>query len=135
MVGNCAGSNAGQQTFNQFGPPPIKLTTSSDIPQPEPSPEGHPRTAIKFFSDRADEDGQFAVICDRACKPVSLCALSGFNEGKWGSIPNFPNVAAFLFQRQFPAATWCTLTVESADENPVKIIGVRTLTITNPTPQ
>jgi hypothetical protein len=101
--------------------------------------QGGPRSrsavAVKFYSDRADEDGQFAVICDRACKAVSLCSLPGYNQGEIGSLPGFPNVAAFLLRRQFPAATWCVLTVESEDEKSEKSNGVRTLTVTNPTPR
>jgi hypothetical protein len=130
----CAQGPGSQATFNQYGAPPIKVTASLDTPQPPPSSTGHPRASVKFYTDRNDDDGQFAVICDRACKAVSLCSLPGFNQGDFGSIPDRPDVAAFVFKRQFPAAYWCVLTVESEDDQPVKILGVKTLTFTNPAP-
>jgi hypothetical protein len=36
----------------------------------------------------------------------------------------------FLFQRQFPALTPCTLTVESRDNEAIKILGISTATHT-----
>jgi hypothetical protein len=133
--GNCAGINNGQQIVNQYGDPPVKITASLDTPQPPPSPTGHPRASVKFYTDRNDNDGQFAVICDHACNAVSMCGLEGYNQGEWGKIPGQPDVAAFLFHRQFPAAHWCVLTVESEDDQPVKIIAVKTLTLTNQPPK
>ncbi len=122
----CAQGQGSQATFNQFGPPPAKITTSN-VRKIAAGADGHPRAAIDFYTDRPDDYGQFEVSCDRACIPVDVCILIGQNTTKFATVPDEPDIGVFLFQRQFPATTWCTLTVESRDEKPIEITAVRIL--------
>jgi hypothetical protein len=87
---------------------------------------GHPRAAVKFHSDDPVDRGQFEVSCDRACTPVQFCPLMGSNAGALATVSDRANIAEFLFQRQFPALKDCVLTVESRDDEAVKIVGITT---------
>jgi hypothetical protein len=111
-----------------LGPPKILV---SKLPWQSSSATGHPHTSVEFYTDKPDEGGQFGVLCDRACNPVEMCVLLGQNSGVMGHMVGDIDTAVFLFRRQFPAITACTLTVESADDKPVSIIDIKHLLITN----
>jgi hypothetical protein len=111
-----------------LGPPKLIVDIPKELP---PSKDGHPRMSVDFYTDRPDEGGQFGVVCDRACTPVDICTLTGTNSGALGHLIDQPEVAVFLFRRQFPALTVCTLSVESTDDKPIKIIGMKHLLITD----
>jgi hypothetical protein len=113
---------------SSLGPPKIVFDNPKDLP---PSATGHPRQSVDFYTDRPDEDAQFGVVCDRACNPFDICTLQGANSGVLGHLLTNPEVAVFLFRRQVPALTTCTLSVESADDKPIKIIGMKHLLITD----
>jgi hypothetical protein len=106
---------------------PIKITIKESGVVAAP-PSGHPRFAISFYTDDPVDRGQFEVFCDRNCIPVDICRLIGSNASKLATVSDHPDIAEFLFQRQFPALTPCTLTVESRDESPVKIVDIKTST-------
>jgi len=114
---------------SSLGPPKLTVYDAKEL---APSPTGHPRMSVDFYTDRPDEGGQFGVLCDRACKPVDICTLNGDNQGLLGNPVDHPEIAAFLFRRQFPALTSFTLSVESQDDKPVKILGMTHLAITDP---
>jgi len=113
---------------SSLGPPHITMDTPKDLPE---SPEGHPRQSFNFIVDRPDEGGQFGVVCDRACVPVQGCTLQGPNPLTIGFLIDDPTIAVFLFQRQFPSLTVCNLTVESTDRQPIKIVTMKHLYITD----
>jgi len=99
---------------------PIKLITTKveSIPAAQ---NGHPRTAITFYTEDPVERGQFEILCDRSCTPVDISLLEGSNASLLATVSDHPDVAEFLFQRQVPALRECTLTVESRDDKAVKI--------------
>jgi len=89
---------------------------------PSATPSGtNPRASVKFYIDGPDDRGQIELVCDRACSPVAACALEGTNTTLLATVSDNPNIAAFLFRRQFPPLTQCELTVESRDSKPVKL--------------
>jgi hypothetical protein len=104
---------------------PITLKKSASLSVPVPLGQ-HPRAAIAFSTEDPVDRGQFEVLCDQACTPVEVCRLMGQNSTILASVSDQPRVAEFLFQRQFPALTQCTLTVESRDYLPVRILDVIT---------
>jgi hypothetical protein len=108
---------------------PIKITVLASVPVAAP-PGGHPRAAVNFYTDDPVDRGQFEILCDHACTPVEFCTLMGSNAGVLATVSDSEKIAEFLFQRQFPALTRCTLTVESRDDKAVKIIGLTTSTRT-----
>ena len=108
-------------------PPKIIVKKSEEISPPS----NHPAWSIDFFLDRADENAQFGVLCDRACNPLKICTLPGPNSGILGHLAAKPETAVFLFNRQLPALVSCTISVESADEKPIKILGIEHLSITD----
>ena len=120
--------------------PPIHSTLDFNVPKPEPSTDGHPRTSARFYFDRTWVEGDVAIVCDRACNggSWSLCSLPGFNQPSWGRVTGESKIVALFFNRDFPAAVWCTVTVESADEKPVQILRILPLSgprkPTSPTP-
>ena len=87
---------------------------------------GHPQTNVKFYTEDPVDRGQFEIECDRACTPVNACRLLGGNGLRLARVNGQPEVAEFLFQRQFPSLTQCDLTVESRDDQPANIIGIKT---------
>jgi hypothetical protein len=99
-----------------FGPP---VVTS-------PQPRGHPQTTVKFYTEDPVDRGQFEIKCDRACTPVNGCRLLGGNALRLAIVKGYPEIAEFLFQRQFPSLTQCDMTVESQDDTPVTIVGIKT---------
>jgi hypothetical protein len=103
---------------------PIKITTLSESFAVTTPPGGHPRSAIDFQTDDPVDRGQFEIVCDRACTPVDVCRLLGSNSTIFATVSDRADLAEFLFRRQFPAQTPCTLTVESRDDKAVRIIGL-----------
>jgi hypothetical protein len=87
----------------------------------------NPRSSIEFYTERADNEGQFEVLCDHACTPIDMCTLLGANSGLLANVSDDQNVAVFLFKRQFPALTGCYLSVESRDKFPVNILKISAL--------
>ena len=107
---------------------PIKIDVTAPS-APVSTPIGmHPRTGISFYTEDPVDRGQFEVTCDRPCAPVDTCLLQGANPRILATVADQPTLAEFLFQRQFPALTQCSLIVESRDDKPVQIIN---LTISN----
>lgn len=109
-------------------PPKILI---SKAPQEVTSPSKHPAWSFEFFLDRADDNAQFSVLCDRACNPLSICTLQGPNSGVLGHLASNPDVAVFLFERQLPALIPCVISVESADDKPIKILSISHISITD----
>jgi hypothetical protein len=107
-------------------PIPDKPTIATAAPIP---PATHPGMSLELYIDRADENAQYGVLCDRSCNPVSICTLQGPNSGILGHLASNPEVAVFFFQRQLPALTACAISVESADDKPIKVIGMMHLSI------
>ena len=87
-------------------------------------PGSHPRAGVNFCIDSPNNNGHFEVECDRACTPVATCTLQGTNTTKFATVSGRPNLAEFLFLRQFPPLTQCGFAVESRDDKPVKILQV-----------
>ncbi len=102
-------------------PPKFKIMSTGPAATP---PGAHPRTSVKFFLDGPDERGQIEILCDRACSPIDACRLTGQNTTKLATATGNPNLAEFLFLRQFPPLTQCELTVESRDNDPVKLLTI-----------
>jgi hypothetical protein len=112
--------------------PPKILISKGPQPTPDKSvPPGHPSISFEFYIDRADENAQFGVVCDRACNPLSICTLTGPNSAVLGHLASRPEVAVFLFERQLPALIPCAITVESADDKPIKVLEITHLAITD----
>jgi hypothetical protein len=109
---------------------PTKITVLKSGAVPAP-PGKHPRAAITFYADDPIDRGQFEVACDHACTPVEICSLPGTNAGALATVSFDPYLAEFLLRRQFPATTQCELTVESRDDQEVKILKVEATARTN----
>lgn len=116
----CAQGPGSQATYNQYAPPPATITISG-INQIAASSGARPRASVTFYTDKQDDAGQFEIVCDRACTPVDICRLIGSNASVLATVSDDVHLAEFLFRRQFPARTECTLTVESRDERSVII--------------
>ena len=128
------GTLVNPQVTNNLGPAPINVHWEFDPNhQPSPSPSGHPRSTVTFYTDRDDEMGQFAVTCDRACLADEMCVLLGRGPGLTPHIVSSDadsrNIATFLFLSPFPGNLRCNLTVVSLDDKPVKILKVARLEI------
>jgi hypothetical protein len=82
-------------------PTPIKVTIDYNISAPPspPSTDGHPRTWVRFYTDRVWVPGDFAIICDRDCTGdyLSLCSLPGYSRGGWGTLPGESKIVALVF--------------------------------------
>jgi hypothetical protein len=133
--GDCTQNVVGGNGNTNNCTPPIRVTTSFDVPQPAPSEDGHPRASFRFYTDKTWIEGKFAIICDHECHLTpQMCGLPGMNPGtEWGLVND--TVPAIDFHRDFPSATYCLLTVESNDNEPVKVTAVKTLTLTNQKPK
>jgi hypothetical protein len=106
------------------GKPPKII--SSNFSQSRP-PSGKPRAALDFYTEDPIDRGQFEVTCDRPCIPIQTCRLEGSNNSLFATVQNHSEIAEFLFQRQFPAFTKCTLAVESLDDLPISIRAIRAI--------
>ncbi|MGC2246895.1 MAG: hypothetical protein WA609_09855 [Terriglobales bacterium] len=104
---------------------PVKIIKSGSIPVAVPK-GGHPRTGINFKTDDPIDRGQFEVVCDRPCTPVFACNFIGPNAPLFATVSDDPNIAEFIFRRQFPALTECGVIVESRDDKAVTILDVKT---------
>jgi hypothetical protein len=104
---------------------PTKMSVSASFVVAAPA-GGHPRAAVNFSTEDPVDRGQFEVVCDRACTPIDVCRLMGANQTILSTVVDHPEIAVFSFLRSFPQDTACGLTVESRDDRPVEIIGVRT---------
>lgn len=90
-----------------------------------------PLTTVRISTDGSWSDAKFAVVCDRPCEPFEVGLIAGqvmgtnFRKGSFQGKP--PNLAAFdiTSPNPFPSATYLTLTVISADQNPVAVQDVR----------
>lgn len=109
----------------------IKTIKKQTMPQPPPNITwkveetiGN-RVKIRLTVDRPMTDGKFAVMCDRPCKAVGA-GIAGFNSWQYAKIPNVPRIAAFIAiqPNPIPPRVPISLTVESEDEVPIKIIRV-----------
>ena len=105
---------------------PIAITVTDSTSIPAPAVGGHPRATVEFFTDEPVDRGQFEVACDRACAPVSACTLIGSNPSILASVADHSEIAEILLQRQLPALTRCRFTVESRDDNPIKVVSLTT---------
>lgn len=83
-----------------------------------------PRTSITFYTEDPISRGQFEIGCDRPCSPVDVCKLVGGNQSLLATVSTDPTLAEFVFRRDFPNLTQCKLTVESRDDNPVRIVSI-----------
>jgi hypothetical protein len=135
-AGDCSPNIVGVGNTNNCTPP-VRITASFNVPQPGPSADGHPRLSFKFYTDRTWIEGRFVITCDRNCHLMpGACALPGANPGtEWGMMTGASNMPAIDFHREFPAFTYCNLTVESDDTNPVQITGINTLILTDQKPR
>jgi hypothetical protein len=93
---------------------------------------GHPMTFVKIKLDGLFDNPRFAVICDRPCKGVEL-GVSGHSQLCNASIPGKPNFGVIypIAPNPFPAFVEAEFGVSSEDDVPVKILAVKTLTLTN----
>lgn len=91
----------------------------------------NPHVCVKITIDRMMENPQFGVLCDRACKSVFGDVIfppsGGGKQTSWGAIRERPDVAAFVvnFPNPMPSDYGYLACVESEDESPVHILGVR----------
>jgi hypothetical protein len=113
------------------GPPTPRLSWSV-VNRPQPENAKHPRAYVKISLDKSLVDAKFAVTCDRACNAVETGPLPGFNGSTFLRLMNFPQVAAFVIigPNPFPADIEDFLGVESADDEPVRILDVAKFELT-----
>lgn len=126
------GDNSGVATVNNYGPQLPHVTWNFDMSAVKPN-AAHPQQCVVVHIDRTFLDAKFAVVCDRGCKAVSGSAMGkgGYYQSDWGSIPNHPEVAAFVVNspNPMPANDIYRACVESPDTQPVNVVAVKTLTI------
>ncbi len=89
---------------------------------------------MKISIDRTFLDAKFAVVCDRACKAVKgniVLRHAGIAQADWGTIPNHPEIAAFVVNQPnpMPSEVEFLAYVESADDKPVRVLDVKRLAI------
>jgi hypothetical protein len=115
-----------------IGSPEPQLTWSA-IEKSPPENAKHPRAYARITVDRSFPDAKFAVICDRPCSGVEADRLPGSNSVSMGNFPGVPNVAPFIIigPNPFPADIGDVLGVEPEDDQPVRILDVRKLALTD----
>jgi hypothetical protein len=121
-------------TINQYGvTPPDPEVSWRPFEQSQPANAQHPRTFGKITVNRPYENALFAVICDRPCSAKGF-SVEGYNHNCPGSIPGRPDVAAFVvvLPNPFPPNIEAAFSIDSEDDKPVKIVGVKRLALTNP---
>ena len=105
--------------------------------KPPLSNSTHPQVSVKISIDKMFVDAKFAVVCDRPCKAVGgeivLPPEGGIAIPTWGTIPERPDIAAFVVGQPnpMPSNVGYRAYVESADALPVKILDVKPLTVGN----
>jgi len=98
----------------------------------------HPQLSVKISIDKVFVDAKFAVICDRPCRAVRgeivMPPEGGMGQPSWGTIPEHPEVAAFVANQPnpMPSNFGYRAYVESADALPVRIVAVKPLTVSKP---
>jgi hypothetical protein len=128
-TGNCSPNIVGNNNVNNCVPP-VRVFTSFDVPQPRPSEDGHPRVALRFFTDNPWAQGSFAIFCDRSCHINHPCLIPGINPpSEWGHVVGRSDIATMELHTAFPASTDCDLTVESDDQEAIHVIGVMAVPI------
>jgi len=106
--------------------------------KPPLSSSTRPQVSVKISVDKMFVDAKFAVVCDRPCKAVGgeiiLPPEGGIAIPTWGTIPEHPEIAAFVVSQPnpMPSSVGYRAYVESADGLPVKILAVKPLTIGQP---
>jgi hypothetical protein len=110
------------QILELIGQPPKIFEVRSG--QESAAPGKPPQASVTFYTEEPVARGQFEVHCDRPCSPVGICTLIGGNNSLLATVSTDPNLAEFIFRREFPSLTQCKLTVESRDMNPVIIINL-----------
>lgn len=101
------------------------ITVSHDIPQPSTTMNGHPLTAVKFSVEREDYNGNYELVCDRPCRPVSACSVAGLRPASLDNVKDNSTLALLFFHGHMPADTWCAVTIESMDYSPVTVTGIK----------
>jgi len=137
--GICAGGDiSGSPTINNYGPLFPQISWKIDNNRPLPQGVVHPAIWVSVSINRPFLDAKFAVFCDRPCSGVGsqmVTTHGGYIESSWGTLPEAgPNIAAFVVGAPNPmsADDGLLACVQSEDENPVKVIAVKTLTIKKP---
>jgi hypothetical protein len=137
--GICAGGDiSGSPTVNNYGPLLPQISWKIDDKTPLPKTVTHPGVWVSISIDRPFLDAKFAVLCDHPCSGVGsqmVTAHGGYVESSWGTLPEAgPNVAAFVVSAPNPmsADDGLLACVQSEDEDPVKVVAVKTLTIKKP---
>jgi len=132
--GNCIGrDNNGLAVVNNYGLP-LPNVTWTVVPMVDlGKPTTHPAVCLKMNIDKMFADPKFAVFCDRPCKSVGdelNVRGGGYIQTEWGIIPDHPDVAGFVIDQPnpLPASSEFTACVESQDDEPVRILSVKTLT-------
>ncbi|HEV2350205.1 MAG TPA: hypothetical protein VG028_10220 [Terriglobia bacterium] len=123
--------NLGTATVNNFGPQLPNVSWSIED-NPSPPNAKHPEIWVRISIDRTFTDAKFAVICDRPCKAIqgqTLSPYGGYIQSSSGSIPNYPNLAAYVVNgpNPMPSDDQYLALVESEDADPVRIVDVKTL--------
>ena len=130
------GGTVTNPTVNNFTPPAPRVFWSVvDTEQPED--RKRPRTSVKIYLDRAFVDAKFAVRCDRPCDAIGTGSCPGFNQAKFAKYRIVQSSQRFIIigPNPFPSYTNYELQVESQDEQPVQIVSVGRLTLTQDTPR
>ena len=96
------------------------------------------QVSVRISIDKIFMDAKFAVVCDRPCKAVGgeivLPPEGGIAQPSWGTIPEHPEIAAFVTNQPnpMPSNFGYRASVESADTLPVKMLAVKPLTAGKP---
>jgi len=127
------GENSGNPTVNNFGPLVPDVTWSLENKAPHPNAKDSD-VCVKISINRTFMDPKFAVVCDRPCKGVwgdSVSPHGGAFDSGPATIPDRPEVAAFVVNspNPMPVENSYLGCVESTDNNPVRIVDVKTLVI------
>jgi len=128
------GNNTGSPTVNNYGPTLPKVSWTLDTEHLRKDAP-HPEACVKISIDRTFLDAKFGVICERPCKSVRGDTISphgGYFQSETVSFPGYPNIAGFVINgpNPMPADDEYLGCVESEDNGPVKVIAVKTVTLT-----
>jgi len=132
--GICAGRDiTGNPTIENNFAPQAKLSFVVDDDPRITTDTGRPFQCVKISSDMPLDSAKFAVICNHACEAIrggAILTYGGIGGGdKWGSISDYPNVAAFIAgnPNPMPSNVKYRACVESDDDEAIQVVDVKKL--------
>jgi hypothetical protein len=133
IIGNASSVNqqGGVTAGNVFITQPMpNISWSPYTPKPGEDPNvkiNLPRAYAKIYLTASLPDAKFAIVCTVPCQAAFHSSLTGVNADQPFKMNNLPAIAGIWIKQPnpFPGDTNYVLGVESMDEQPVSITGIK----------